>query len=284
METGSITSYIDVAQLVLYAFWIFFAGLIIYLRREDKREGYPLESDRSGQVRVMGFPGMPSPKQFLMRDGSRIQVPREQPPRDIRTTPMGPWLGAPSVPEGDPLADGVGPASYAMRDDHPDLTLEDQPKIVPLRVATEVALYEGDTDPRGFAAVGADGVAAGVVSDIWIDRSDPLVRYFEVTVEGAAAPPPPEPPPVGELDADPSAAPPPAAAPRAQLVLVPYNFAHIDTQARELKVKSVLGSQLAAGPGPANPDQVTLREEDRISAYYAGGLLYATPDRAEPWI
>ena len=34
------------AQVVLYAFWIFFAGLILYLRREDKREGYPLESDR----------------------------------------------------------------------------------------------------------------------------------------------------------------------------------------------------------------------------------------------
>lgn len=36
--------YIDGAQIALYAFWIFFAGLIYYLRREDKREGYPLES------------------------------------------------------------------------------------------------------------------------------------------------------------------------------------------------------------------------------------------------
>ncbi len=33
---GAITSYIDVAQVVLYAFWIFFAGLIFYLRREDR--------------------------------------------------------------------------------------------------------------------------------------------------------------------------------------------------------------------------------------------------------
>jgi len=31
-------------------------------------------------------------------------------------------------------------------------------------------------------------------------------------------------------------------------------------------------------------EQVTLLEEDRISAYYAAGLLYATSDRAEPWI
>ncbi|MBV9775481.1 MAG: hypothetical protein JO143_00385 [Acetobacteraceae bacterium] len=41
--TGGLTSYIDVAQMTLYGFWIFFFGLIIYLRREDKREGYPLE-------------------------------------------------------------------------------------------------------------------------------------------------------------------------------------------------------------------------------------------------
>ena len=38
MPTGAITSEIDVAQVVLYAFWFFFAGLIIYLRKEDKRE------------------------------------------------------------------------------------------------------------------------------------------------------------------------------------------------------------------------------------------------------
>ena len=31
METGAITSYIDVAQVVLYAFWIFFAGLIYWI-------------------------------------------------------------------------------------------------------------------------------------------------------------------------------------------------------------------------------------------------------------
>ena len=72
MQTGAITPYIDVAQLVLYAFWIFFAGLIVYLLRENKREGYPLESDRSDRaprVSVQGFPGVPDPKTFLLRDG-----------------------------------------------------------------------------------------------------------------------------------------------------------------------------------------------------------------------
>ena len=38
METGAITSHIDVAQVVLYAFWAFFAGLVYYLQRESRRE------------------------------------------------------------------------------------------------------------------------------------------------------------------------------------------------------------------------------------------------------
>ena len=59
MPAGAITGYIDVAQLVLYAFWIFFAGLIFYLRREDKREGYPLESDRAGRVDRPGLSRLP---------------------------------------------------------------------------------------------------------------------------------------------------------------------------------------------------------------------------------
>lgn len=57
-----ITDYIDTAQLVLYAFWFFFFGLVYYLRREDKREGYPLDSDRRG-VAVQGFPAQPPAKQ-----------------------------------------------------------------------------------------------------------------------------------------------------------------------------------------------------------------------------
>jgi hypothetical protein len=69
MTTGAITGYIDVAQLVLYVFWIFFIGLVIYLRREDKREGYPLEAEGSSRVRVVGFPDLPEPKTFVLPHG-----------------------------------------------------------------------------------------------------------------------------------------------------------------------------------------------------------------------
>ena len=57
---------IDVAQIVLYAFWLFFAGLVYYLRREDKREGYPLVSPRGP---VQGWPVTPGPKSFVPREG-----------------------------------------------------------------------------------------------------------------------------------------------------------------------------------------------------------------------
>jgi len=61
-----ITERIDLAQIAIYAFWLFFAALIYYLRREDKREGYPLESDtHTGPVN--GFPMPPAPKQFAHR-------------------------------------------------------------------------------------------------------------------------------------------------------------------------------------------------------------------------
>ena len=54
----------DFAQLVLYAFWIFFFCLVVYLRREDKREGYPLESDHGA---VRGWPPPAGEKTFIAR-------------------------------------------------------------------------------------------------------------------------------------------------------------------------------------------------------------------------
>ena len=78
METGAITGYIDVAQIALYVFWVFFAGLIYYLHQENKREGYPLESERSAHVRVQGWPPIPSPKTFRLQHGGSSTAPNEQ--------------------------------------------------------------------------------------------------------------------------------------------------------------------------------------------------------------
>ena len=75
MQAGAITGYIDVAQVALYAFWIFFAGLIFYLRKEDKREGYPLVTQRPDHI-LEGFPPMPAPKTFLLPHGGTVTLQR----------------------------------------------------------------------------------------------------------------------------------------------------------------------------------------------------------------
>jgi photosynthetic reaction center H subunit len=255
MNTGAVTGYFDVAQIALYAFWIFFAGLIVYLRKEDKREGYPLESDRSTRVRVQGFPAMPAPKTYKLANGGTVQAPRrETDVRPILAQPLGLYLGAPWQPTGNPMLDAVGPAAYAERSPHPDLTVDGLPLIVPMRVASGFSVAEGDPDPRGMEVYGADRELGGTVSDIWVDRAEPQIRYLEVATPGA------------------------------RRVLLPITFAKISGSRRRVTVKSILGSQFATVPGLQNPDQVTLLEEDRITAYYASGHLYATPARAEPFL
>jgi photosynthetic reaction center H subunit len=256
MQTGAITSYIDVAQLVLYAFWIFFAFLILYLRREDKREGYPLESDRSGHVKVQGFPEMPAPKTFLLANGTTVSVPNyKKDLREIAAQPSAGFLGAPLVPTGNAMLDGIGPGSYAMRADVPDTTLDGALRIVPLRADANFWIESRDPDPRGMAVVGADGVTGGTVVDAWVDRSDALIRYFEVEVAGGS-----------------------------RRVLLPVNFSRVDGWRRQVKVQSVHGRHFAQVPTLRNPDQVTLLEEEKVTAFYGAGTLYADPSRQEPFL
>lgn len=254
-ETGAITGYIDVAQLVLYAFWIFFAGLIWYLLRENKREGYPLESDRKGTAKIVGWPLPPSPKTYKLANGHTVTVPREEAAPPLHAEPIAGFPGAPLAPTGEALLSRLGPGAYPDRDAHPDVTIDGAPKIVPMRIATGFSLAPGDPDPRGMPVIGADGVAGGTISDVWVDRSDPLLRYFEITLTDAA---------------------------QGRRTLIPINFAHIDTGNQQVKVKAINGAQFALAPGLANDEQVTFQEEDQCSAFFAGGLLFADPERGDP--
>lgn len=255
MPTGAITGYIDVAQVVLYAFWIFFFGLIFYLRREDKREGYPLVYDGPENRPYLNFPPIPEPKTYLLPDGTTVQAPRpHREPEKINGVPVAVWQGAPLVPIGDPMLAAIGPGAYAIRENVPDRTFEGELKIVPLRAAPDLVLVSRDPDPRGMQVVGADGVIAGTVSDVWVDRSEVIVRYLEV-----------------DLGLEP-----------AKRVLLPMTFSDVDGRHGIVRVEAILGSQFADAPILANPDEVTIQEEDRICAYYGGGTLYATPARTEP--
>jgi photosynthetic reaction center H subunit len=253
---GAITQYMDVPQLTLYAFWIFFAGLILYLRREDKREGYPLKPDTGGRVTVQGFPSVPKPKRFLLASGRVVLAPRVEPASSPAADRSEGWAGAPLVPAGNPMLDAVGPAAYAQREDEPDAMLDGHlPRIVPLRADPEFFLAAEDPDPRGMDVFGADRRRAGTVTEAWIDRSEAVVRYLEVSVASPAG---------------------------ARAVLLPMNMLKINPRSRSIYVRAINAAQFADVPPVANPDQVTLREEDMIMAYYGGGTLFATPERAEP--
>ncbi len=255
MTTGAFTGRIDVAQMVLYAFWIFFAGLILYLRREDKREGYPLESAGGGPGRYQGFPAMPSPKTFHLADGGVVLAPRvERDPDVIRATPTSAYRGSPLEPDGEPMGAGVGPGAHVARSTHPDRMLDGRPLIVPMRAAAGFHVAAGDPDPRGMPVIGADGDRGGIVRDLWVDRAEPQIRYLEVEIAGG------------------------------RHVLLPIHFAKFDIARGRVNVRAILGAQFSGVPATVGTDQVTLREEDAITAYYAAGTLYATPARSEPLI
>jgi photosynthetic reaction center H subunit len=48
-----------------------------------------------------------------------------------------------------------------------------------------------------------------------------------------------------------------------------------------VKCDTATCAQIAAAPVTAHPEQVTLREEDRISGYFGGGELNALPGDVE---
>ena len=164
MHTGQITEHFDVAFMTLQVFFLFFAGLIVYLRREDKREGYPLVGERPGETAHGIFPATPAKKTFLLHDGSTVTVPRDIPERTLALKQApGQLGGTPNVPTGNPLRDAVGPAAYALRQDHPDESWEGEARIVPLRVAKDFWIDPRDPDARGWEVVAADGKVAGTV-------------------------------------------------------------------------------------------------------------------------
>lgn len=257
----------DVALISLYVFWIFFAGLIFYLRLEDRREGYPLESEIDGKPIETGFIYTPGPKVFKLPHGHGTTSPGRIDNYDIKAEPTEPWPGAPLEPTGNPMIDAVGPAAYAFRADKPDLTHEGHDKIVPLRVARDFNILKNDADPRGMDVIAGDGEVAGKVKDVWVDRSESLIRYLEIELPQTA---PPVTPVASEGDGQPVHV--QAVVP--QTVLAPMTLCVVKRKQNQVKIKIIESRHFADVPKLKNPDQVTLLEEDKISAYYGGGQLY----------
>ncbi|MBL8330330.1 MAG: PRC-barrel domain-containing protein [Rubrivivax sp.] len=254
MGTGAITSYVDVAQLVLYLFWAFFAGLIYYLIRENHREGYPMDTDRGI---IEGWPRAPDPKIYRMADGREVQVPRDEAPHPTPLAqPVYDSPASPLEPVGDPLQAGIGPGAWTPRPDEPDMDHHGVPKIRPLSLCPGFGVSGRDPDPRGMGVFDVYGDRGGTVVDLWIDAGELMFRYLEVEA----------------LRADQTSV----------RVLLPMPFARITREG--VTVKALLAEQMSQVPVTRHTDRVTLNEEERICAFWGGGLLYAEAHRADPLV
>ena len=257
MQTGTIIGHIDVAEALVVIFFIFFFGLILHLRTEDKREGYPLV-DPAGGSDGEGFPPMPKPKTFLLRQGGVVTAPHPEVERPLAATRAFPFPGSSLDPTGDPLADGVGPASYALRRMEPTWFAPGVAQLAPMRVSEGWTLAKDDIDPRGWPVVDIYGATAGVVRDLWLDRGVKILRYLEVEADDGVR------------------------------TLLPIFHTDVRRYQRRVSLKAARAAQVARAPRLAEPDVVTAREEDRINAFYAGAEFFnheenGRPPRLAPW-
>lgn len=278
MQFGQITEHIDLALISLYLFWAFFFWLVLYIQQEGRREGFPLVGDPDGKPWNQDL-WMPAPKTFLTNDGRTVMAPdpANADTRDLHAEFVVGGPGSPIVPTGNPMTDSIGPGAYAERPDVPDLTYDGKIRIVPMRADADFTIFESDIDPRGKTVTGANGAEAGTVADVWVDRSDFVIRYVEVEVAGTG----------GDGVA-------------ARRVLVPWNMVDIKsdrdflmefargegwrTPNATLNVRAITAEQFANAPVIKQPDQVTYLEEEMIFGYFGGGYLYALPERQEPLI
>lgn len=244
--TGAFTEQVDLIQVLLAAFGLYFAGLVFYLRREDKREGYPLVGGRRRGVPVIGWPAPPPAKTYRLMEGGTAQVPHRVPQTPLESIPPahnGRPLGA-----GDPLTAALGAGAFVMRDETPMRTLDGDLLLAPLRRATAWSVGRGEVDPRGMAVLGRDFERSGIVVDLWVDRAAKILRYLEVALLNGSG-----------------------------RVLVPIYHCAIDAREGEVRVTSLKAAQLPLVPRLADAEAMTPREEDRINAFHAGGTLYADP-------
>ena len=134
----------------------------------------------------------------------------------------------------------------------PELDGKGHAKIVPLSATANHHVSAG-RDPRGLRVQAGDLSLVGRISDMWIDEPEQLVRYLEV-----------------ELDGD------------AGKRLIPLPLARIKRD--RVVVHALHGRHFPDVPTIRSHNQVTKLEEEKICAFYAGGKLYASPDRQAPFM
>ena len=263
MNATYIVGTLDVAELAFWLFFFFFIGLVFYLNRESRREGYPLEDDVTGAVESMPLLAAEK-KVFKLPHGRGTYVPEDQ-PRDAVAIPAKAAFaggGAPYLPTGNPMKDGLGPAAWANRQDYADLTFDGRPRIVPIGDAHEIEIAPGDPDIVGWPVYDCNVELAGKVSDVWVDQAEHIIRYLEIETNAG----------------DKVLAPMPVAVVQTKGLLAGL----LPPKPQLVQIDAITKDQFADVPRLATAGQITRLEEDKIMAYYGGGYLYATPARSEP--
>jgi photosynthetic reaction center H subunit len=234
--------------LAIWSFWGFFASLIYYLQTENMREGYPLEGEDGQPAPNQGPFPLPKAKTFILPHGrGEVTVPNmAREAREVALSRTAASDGFPHAPTGDPMVDGVGPASWAPRRDVPELDGHGHNKIVPMAQAPAFAVTAG-RDPRGLPVQAGDLEVVGRISDMWVDAPEQLVRYLEIELNSGSR----------------------------RLVPMPM----VKIWPDRVRVMSISSDLFEGVPGTKSLTEVTLLEEDKISGYYAGGTLYAADKR-----
>lgn len=248
---GTIVGTIDFAQVSLYLFWLFFAGLIFYLQRENMREGYPMENDDGTRAPNDGPFPLPSPKTFKLPHGrGEVSFPNNDPVdnRPMAMQQMSKSAGSPFEPTGDPMADGIGPAAWAMRRDVPELDGHGHAKIQPMSKLPAFSVV-GGRDARGLPVQAHDGGVIGTISDMWVDVPEHLVRYIEIELTDGGR------------------------------RMAPIQLVKIKKD--RVSVHALYAEHFPGIPTIASTDQITMLEEEKVSAYWCGGKLYAHSERLE---
>lgn len=242
----------DLASAAIWMFWIFFALLVYYLQTENMREGYPLQDDDGNEAPNQGPFPVPSAKTFKMPHGrADVVVPSVENEeahdrKDLALARTSKSAGSPYVPTGDPMVDGVGPASWAPRADAPELDGHGHVKIRRMSSLPDFAISAGN-DPRGMPVMAGDKQIVGEISDIWVDVPEALIRFLEVTLDSGGT------------------------------RLIPMNMARV--KGNHVKVRSIFAKHFSGIPQQKQADQITLLEEEKAMAWFAGGTLYASPAR-----
>ena len=105
-------------------------------------------------------------------------------------------------------------------------------------------------DPRGLPVQAGDNEVVGRIRDMWVDAPEQLVRYLEIELNSG----------------------------NRRLVPMPM----VKIWKDRVRINSLSSDLFDGVPATKSMSEVTLLEEEKISAYYGAGTLYATPDRQEP--